>query len=123
QLGVMVGARVTATVSDERARGQIAALGVQAIEPKGFSDYGPFDVILELVGAINLDENLDALAAGGRIAVIGVGAGASTARRCGRGRSRRRRSPRGWWRRWSCPGSRPATSPCRYAGRSRWSAP
>jgi NADPH:quinone reductase-like Zn-dependent oxidoreductase len=29
------------------------------------------------VGAINLDENLDALATGGRIAVIGVGAGAT----------------------------------------------
>jgi NADPH:quinone reductase-like Zn-dependent oxidoreductase len=78
QLGVMAGARVTATVRDERAREQIAALGVQAIAPQGFSDYGPFDVILELVGAINLDENLDALATGGRIAVIGVGAGAKT---------------------------------------------
>jgi NADPH:quinone reductase len=76
QLGVMAGARVTATVRDDRAREQIAALGVQAIAPQGFSDYGPFDVILELVGAINLDENLDALATGGRIATIGLGAGA-----------------------------------------------
>src|SRR5690349_20769388 len=76
QLGVMAGARVTATVRDERAREQIAALGVQAIAPQGFSEYGPFDVILELVGAINLDENLDALATGGRIATIGLGAGA-----------------------------------------------
>jgi putative PIG3 family NAD(P)H quinone oxidoreductase len=78
QLGVMAGARVTATVRNEHAREQIAALGVQAIAPQGFADYGPFDVILELVGAINLDENLDALATGGRIAVIGVGAGAKT---------------------------------------------
>ncbi len=31
-------------------------------------------------------------------------------RRCATGRSRRRRSPRGWWRRWCCPGSRRATS-------------
>jgi NADPH:quinone reductase-like Zn-dependent oxidoreductase len=76
QLGVMAGARVTATVRNEHAREQIAALGVQAIEPAGFSAYGPFDVILELVGAINLDENLDALAIGGRIATIGLGAGA-----------------------------------------------
>src|SRR4051794_7917418 len=76
QLGVMAGARVTATVRNEQARGQIGALGVNAIEPEGFSDAGPFDVILELVGAINLDENLDALAIGGRIATIGLGAGA-----------------------------------------------
>ena len=34
-------------------------------------------MILELVGATNLDENLEALASGGRIAVIGVGAGAT----------------------------------------------
>jgi NADPH:quinone reductase len=77
QLGVMAGARVTATVRNEQARERIAALGVNAIAPQGFSDSGPFDVILELVGAVNLDENLDALATGGRIAVIGVGAGAA----------------------------------------------
>jgi NADPH:quinone reductase len=76
QLGVMAGARVTATVRNEHARERIAVLGVRAIGPQGFSGYGPFDVILELVGAINLDENLDALAIGGRIATIGVGAGA-----------------------------------------------
>jgi NADPH:quinone reductase len=77
QLGVMAGARVTATVRNERARERISALGVNAIAPEGFSQHGPFDVILELVGAVNLDENLDALATGGRIAVIGVGAGAT----------------------------------------------
>jgi NADPH2:quinone reductase len=78
QLGVMVGARVTATVRDEHAREQIGALGVKAIEPQGFAEAGPFDVILELVGAPNLAENLQALAIGGRICVIGVGAGATT---------------------------------------------
>jgi NADPH:quinone reductase len=78
QLGVMAGARVTATVRDEHAREQIGALGVQAIEPQGFSEAGPFDVILELVGAPNLAENLQALATGGRVCIIGVGAGATT---------------------------------------------
>jgi NADPH:quinone reductase len=78
QLGVMAGARVTATVRDDQARGQIGALGVQAIEPQGFAQAGPFEVILELVGAPNLAENLQALATGGRICVIGVGAGATT---------------------------------------------
>jgi NADPH:quinone reductase-like Zn-dependent oxidoreductase len=75
QLGVMAGARVTATVRNEHCRERVAALGVQAIEPAGFADYGPFDVILELVGAGNLSANLEALATGGRIVVIGVGAG------------------------------------------------
>jgi NADPH:quinone reductase len=35
-------------------------------------------VILELVGAPNLSDNLDSLAIGGRICIIGVGAGATT---------------------------------------------
>jgi NADPH:quinone reductase len=76
QLGVMAGARVTATVRDEHSREQIAALGVLALPPQGFAEAGPFDVILELVGAPNISENLRALAIGGRICVIGVGAGA-----------------------------------------------
>ncbi len=76
QLGVMAGARVSATVRDEHAREQIAALGVNAIEPAGFEDHGPFDVILELVGAPNVPGNLHALAIGGRLCIIGVGAGA-----------------------------------------------
>ena len=78
QLGTMTGARVTATVRNEQHRAQIAALGVHAISPEGFASEGEYDVILELVGAQNLSENLDALAIGGRICIIGVGAGAKT---------------------------------------------
>jgi NADPH2:quinone reductase len=76
QLGVMAGARVTATVRDEHRREQITALGAHAIAPEGFAEEGPFDVILELVGAPNMAANLTALAQRGRIAVIGIGAGA-----------------------------------------------
>ncbi|HYM54967.1 MAG TPA: NAD(P)H-quinone oxidoreductase [Solirubrobacteraceae bacterium] len=76
QLGRAVGARVTATVRREELRGQVAELGAEAIAPEGFAERGPFDVILELVGAPNLADNLQALATGGRIAVIGVSAGA-----------------------------------------------
>jgi NADPH:quinone reductase-like Zn-dependent oxidoreductase len=76
QLGAMAGARVTATVRDEHAREQIAALGVNAIPPESFGEHGPFDVILELVGAQNLAENLGALAQCGRVCIIGVGGGA-----------------------------------------------
>jgi len=76
QLGTMAGARVTATVRDEHAREQVSALDVKAIPPEGFEGEGPFDVILELVGAPNMPGNLQALAMRGRIVVIGVGAGA-----------------------------------------------
>jgi NADPH:quinone reductase len=76
QLARAAGARVTATVRDEGLREAVAALGAHAIGCEGFAEHGPFDVILELVGAPNLAENLQALATGGRIAVIGVSAGA-----------------------------------------------
>jgi NADPH:quinone reductase-like Zn-dependent oxidoreductase len=76
QLAVAAGARVTATVRNEAMRDQVAGLGAEVIAPDGFEDHGPFDVILELVGAPNLMPNIKALAVGGRICVIGIGAGA-----------------------------------------------
>jgi NADPH:quinone reductase len=76
QLARASGASATATVRREELREQVAALGAQVIAPEGFAEHGPFDVILELVGAPNLAENLNALATGGRICVIGVSAGA-----------------------------------------------
>jgi NADPH:quinone reductase-like Zn-dependent oxidoreductase len=76
QLGRAAGARVSATVRNADLRNQVAELGAEAIDPEGFADHGPFDVILELVGAPNLPANLAALNPGGRIAVIGIGAGA-----------------------------------------------
>jgi NADPH2:quinone reductase len=78
QLGRVAGARVTATVRNEQLRDQVAAFGAEVIAPEGFAEHGPFDVILELVGAPNMPENLQALATGGRIAVIGVSAGAKS---------------------------------------------
>jgi NADPH2:quinone reductase len=76
QLGRSLGARVTATVRRAELREQVAELGATVVAPDGFADHGPFDVILELVGAPNLAENLQALDTGGRIVVIGVSAGA-----------------------------------------------
>jgi NADPH:quinone reductase len=78
QLGRAIGARVTATVRNEAHRAAVAELGADVIAPEGFAEQGPFDVILELVGAPNMPDNLQALATGGRIAVIGVSAGATT---------------------------------------------
>ena len=78
QLARASGASVTATVRNEQLRDQVAALGATAIAPEGFAERGPFDVVLELVGAPNMEDNLLALATGGRIAVIGVSAGAKS---------------------------------------------
>jgi putative PIG3 family NAD(P)H quinone oxidoreductase len=76
QLGRAAGARVTATVRNRDLHAQVEKLGARVIEPDGFQDHGPFDVVLELVGAPNLAENLNSLATLGRIVVIGIGAGA-----------------------------------------------
>jgi putative PIG3 family NAD(P)H quinone oxidoreductase len=78
QLGRAAGARVTATVRREELREEVAALGAgEVLAPDDFVEHGPFDVILELIGAPNLPDNMNALATGGRIAVIGVGGGAT----------------------------------------------
>jgi NADPH:quinone reductase-like Zn-dependent oxidoreductase len=81
QLAACAGAHVVATVRDETRRADVARIGqscgsVDVVAPDGFVEHGPYDVVLEVVGAPNLPDDLDALALGGRIAVIGVGAGA-----------------------------------------------
>lgn len=81
QLAACAGARVIATVRDEARRADVVRLGqacgsVDVIAPDVFVGHGPYDIVLELVGAPNLPGDVDALAVGGRIAVIGVGAGA-----------------------------------------------
>ena len=76
QLAREAGVRVMATVRNPDCRDRVAALGAEVIEPEGFAEHGPFDVILELVGAPNMAGNLQALAVKGRIVVIGIGAGA-----------------------------------------------
>jgi NADPH2:quinone reductase len=76
QLARAIRARVTATVRNEALRDGVHELGATVIEPEGFGEHGPFDVILELVGAPNLQDDVNALAIGGRITVIGIGAGA-----------------------------------------------
>jgi NADPH:quinone reductase len=78
QLGRAVAAHVTATVRRQELRKQVSELGADAISPESFIESGLYDVILEMVGAPNLAGNLQALAIGGRIAVIGVSAGAKS---------------------------------------------
>lgn len=81
QLAAAAGAWVTATVRNETLRDAVADLGsasgwTEVVAPDQFVDHGPFDVILELVGAPNFAANLGALDTGGRLSIIGVSAGA-----------------------------------------------
>jgi putative PIG3 family NAD(P)H quinone oxidoreductase len=79
QLGRAAGARVTATVRREQLHAAVRELGASmVIVPEGFEQHGPYDVVLELVGGPNLASDLQALAVGGRVAVIGIGAGAKS---------------------------------------------
>ena len=73
QLAAAAGARVTASVRDPALRPAVADLGATVVAPG--REGGPFDVVLELVGAPNVAADLAALAPRGRMAVIGVGAG------------------------------------------------
>ena len=76
QLGVAAGAEVVASVRNAALRDQVAAFGATAVDPADVAGRGPFDVVLELVGAPSLPTGLAELATGGRIVVIGVGGGA-----------------------------------------------
>ncbi|MCX6387088.1 MAG: zinc-binding dehydrogenase [Solirubrobacterales bacterium] len=76
QLGHALGAHVTATVRNPDLRDQVGGLGCDLVlDPQEFVEHGPYDVVLELVGAPNLADDLKALEIGGRICVIGVGGG------------------------------------------------
>jgi len=80
QLAAHAGARVTATVRNPDLRDDVVAIGARAgrvavVAPEEFVDRGPFDVVLELIGAPNIEADVDALAPDGRIVVIGVGGG------------------------------------------------
>src|SRR5947209_509112 len=46
QLATAAGARVTATVRNPDLRERVAELGAAVIDPDGFGEHGPFDVIL-----------------------------------------------------------------------------
>jgi NADPH2:quinone reductase len=77
QLARAAGASVTASVRNPALRERVAALGATACAPDEVAGHGPFDVVLELVGAPNIPSDLEALTTQGRILVIGVTAGRS----------------------------------------------
>jgi NADPH2:quinone reductase len=77
QLASAAGAEVIASVRDHGQWDAVAQLGASSvIDPDDIADHGPYDVVLELVGAASLPAALSALGIGGRIVVIGVGSGA-----------------------------------------------
>ena len=77
QLGAAAGATVVASVRNPDRREQLVALGAhEVIGTDDLADHGPYDVVLELVGAASLPQAIRALATGARVAVIGVGSGA-----------------------------------------------
>jgi len=77
QLAAATGASVVATVRHTALHEEVRALGAGvAIDPDGVAAYGPYDVVLELVGAASLPAVLPHLATGARVMVIGVGSGA-----------------------------------------------
>jgi len=76
QLASAAGATVVASVRAAHLRDAVRALGSTAVDPAESAALGPYDVILESIGAPNLRGDLVSLAIGGRIAIIGVGAGA-----------------------------------------------
>jgi NADPH:quinone reductase-like Zn-dependent oxidoreductase len=79
QLAAVSGASVIASVRAVEHRDALVALGATAaLGPEEALGRGPFNVALELVGGSSLPGVLRVMALGGRIAVIGVGGGAST---------------------------------------------
>jgi NADPH2:quinone reductase len=75
QLAVTAGATVVATVRNPDLWDDVTSLGATTVSPADTEAHGPYDVVLELIGAPNMAANLKALAIGGRISIIGVGGG------------------------------------------------
>jgi NADPH:quinone reductase len=82
QIGLVTGARVLGVVRSDRAAEAVGELGARPIEDADFvrgvqeaTDGRGADVVLELLGAPHFPADLEALAPGGRIVVVGVGAG------------------------------------------------
>lgn len=80
QLGLAAGARVVANVRSPDAAAALAEAGAIVVTPESaaerVTDLGGAGVVLELVGAPNLDLDFGALAPRGRIVIVGSDAGA-----------------------------------------------
>lgn len=78
QLATAAGATVVASARHAATHESLQALGAQpAALPDEALTHGPFDMAVELVGAASLPGVLQALRPGARVAVVGVGSGAT----------------------------------------------
>jgi len=78
QIARIAGARVSALVRDHTRDAEAYALGAhEVLTLNELHDAGPFDIVLELLGAASLEHALGRLATNGRIIVIGTGSGGS----------------------------------------------
>lgn len=76
QLARAAGATVVASTRGPDRREALSDLGAdEVVGPDGQADAGPYDVVLELVGAPSVRGLTRSLATGARIVVIGVGGG------------------------------------------------
>ncbi|MBV7248185.1 zinc-binding dehydrogenase [Streptomyces sp. MW-W600-10] len=76
QIAAVSGAEVIASVRHEDNRDNVLSLGAnRVIDPAEAEANGPYDVVIELIGAPNMEANLRALRVGGRIVVIGAAGG------------------------------------------------
>jgi len=77
QMAAAAGVTVTASVRHAALHDAVRELGASfVVEPGGEGAHGPYDVVLELVGAPSLVGVLPHVATGARVVVIGVGGGA-----------------------------------------------
>lgn len=77
QIAKLIGAEVVASVRNSNTREKTKEIGAdKAIAPDEMEKYGPYDLIIELIGAADFAANIDALSYGGRIVCIGFMSGA-----------------------------------------------
>lgn len=79
QLGRALGAAVACTVGGLERAEELRKLGAEEVidyRTQEFVEFGPYDLILDIIGAMYLERNVQALATGGRLMVIGLQGGA-----------------------------------------------
>ena len=75
QIAKAVGARVVTTVSGPEQTARVRELGADLtidFRTDDFTEHGPYDVILDVIGGAYLERNVQSLATDGRLVIIGL---------------------------------------------------